>query len=239
MTTFALMHGGQHGGWCWELLTPELEAAGFGVVAPDMPIDDPAAGAAEWAGAVAAALDGVSDDVVAVAHSMGGLALPVLASLRPVRHMVFLGAMVPVPGQAFLEYLGTAEGQTAISMPMDDSEPDELGRGAFSWNRSRTYFYPDVPEPLARRAWERLRANALTVFTETCPIDTWPDVPATSVVMTEDAAVPPAWARAVSAGRLGSELVEFPGGHSPFLSRPQELAQVLIGIAERAPAATR
>jgi pimeloyl-ACP methyl ester carboxylesterase len=110
MTTFALMHGGQHGGWCWELLTPELEAAGFGVVAPDMPIDDPAAGAAEWAGAVAAALDGVSDDVVAVAHSMGGLALPVLASLRPVRHMVFLGAMVPVPGQAFLEYLGTAGG---------------------------------------------------------------------------------------------------------------------------------
>ena len=28
MTTFVLIHGGFHGGWCWDYLIPELEARG-------------------------------------------------------------------------------------------------------------------------------------------------------------------------------------------------------------------
>lgn len=237
MTTFALLHGGQHGGWCWDLLVPELEARGHRAVAPDMPIEDPEAGAREWARSIADAL-GDDDDVVAVAHSMGGMALPVLAATRPVRRMVFLGAVVPVPGLSFLEYLATPEGAQAVTMPMGpDQEPDELGRGACSWATARTYFYPDVPEDRARWAWEHLRSNALTVFVEQCPLDAWPDVPATTLVLTEDAAVSPDWQRLVSRGRLGSDLVELPGSHSPFLTRPAELADALVRIADGAPVA--
>jgi pimeloyl-ACP methyl ester carboxylesterase len=232
MTTFALLHGGQHGGWCWDLVVDELAARGFRAVAPDMPIEDPAAGAREWAQSVSDALGDTDDDVVAVAHSMGGMALPVLAAMRPVRRMVFLGAVVPVPGMSFLEYLGTPEGAQAVTMPMGpDQEPDELGRGACSWATARTYFYPDVPEDLARSSWEKLRSNALTVFVEPCPLDTWPDVPSTSLVLTEDAAVSPDWQRLVARGRLGSDLVELPGSHSPFLTRPAELADALVRIA--------
>jgi pimeloyl-ACP methyl ester carboxylesterase len=232
MTTFALLHGGQHGGWCWDLVVDELATRGFRAVAPDMPIEDAAAGAREWAQSVADALGETDEDVVAVAHSMGGMALPVLAALRPVRRMVFLGAVVPVPGMSFLEYLSTEEGARAVTMPMGpDQEPDELGRGACSWATARTYFYADVPEPLARSAWEKLRSNALTVFVEPCPLDTWPDVPSTSLVLTEDAAVSPDWQRLVARGRLGSDVVEIPGSHSPFLTRPAELADALIRIA--------
>jgi pimeloyl-ACP methyl ester carboxylesterase len=240
MTTFALMHGGQHGGWCWDLLVPELEARGHRAVAPDMPIEDPEAGAREWAQAVADALGDTTDDVVAVAHSMGGMALPVLPTLRPVRRMVFLGAVVPVVGSSFADYLATAEGALAVTMPMGpDQEPDELGRGACSWRTAQTYFYPDVPEDRARWAWERLRSNAITVFTERCPLETWPDVPSTSLVLTEDAAVSPDWQRMVSSGRLGSDLVELPGSHSPFLTRPAELADALVRIAAGAASSDR
>jgi pimeloyl-ACP methyl ester carboxylesterase len=231
VTTFALLHGGQHGGWCWDLLVDELAARGHRAVAPDMPIEDEAAGAREWAQSVADALGDV-DDVVAVAHSMGGMALPVLATIRPVRHMVFLGAVVPVPGMSFLEYLGTPEGSQAVTMPMGpDQEPDELGRGACSWATARAYFYPDVPEDLARSSWEKLRSNALTVFVEPCPLDAWPDVPSTSLILTGDAAVSPEWQRTVARGRLGSDVVELPGSHSPFLTRPAELADALVRIA--------
>jgi pimeloyl-ACP methyl ester carboxylesterase len=233
MTTFALMHGGQHGGWCWDLVVDELAARGHRAVAPDMPIGDDAAGAREWAASVAEALGDDGDDVVAVAHSMGGMALPVLAGLRPLRRMVFLGAVVPMPGMSFVEYLGTPEGCLAVTMPMGpDQEPDELGRGACSWATARRYFYPDVPESLARSAWERLRANALTVFVEPFPLDAWPDVPSTTLVLTEDTAVSPDWQRLVSRGRLGSDLVELPGSHSPFLTRPGELAEALVRIAQ-------
>ena len=108
MSTFALVHGGAHGGWCWELVVPELERLGHSVVAPDLPIEDEANGARAWADVVVEALEGVGDDVVVVGHSLGGMAVPVVASLRPVRRMVFLAAMVPVPGMVYLDVPGDA-----------------------------------------------------------------------------------------------------------------------------------
>ena len=44
--------------------------------------------------------------------------VPVVASLRPVRRMVFLGAMVPAPGEVYREFLATQPGAlTAASEP--------------------------------------------------------------------------------------------------------------------------
>ena len=40
MAFFALMHGGAHGGWCWEEIVPRLEALGHRAVAPDLPFGD-------------------------------------------------------------------------------------------------------------------------------------------------------------------------------------------------------
>lgn len=36
MTTFVLVHGAWHGGWCWRRLTPLLRAAGHEVFAPTL-----------------------------------------------------------------------------------------------------------------------------------------------------------------------------------------------------------
>ncbi len=232
MSLFALVHGGAHGGWCWELLGPELAARGHSVVAPDLPIEDPQAGAREWAETVVGAIEEVRPrgdaDVVVVGHSLGGLALPLVPSMCPVRRLVFLGAMVPVPGQSYVEYLATEPG--AVTFVAEPRPGDELREGSVSWLAAREGFYQDCPEPLARRAWERLRPQALTVFDERCPIDAWPEVPSTYVLMTEDRAVSPDWSRRVAKGRLGADVVELPGGHSPFYSRPAELAGVLAGL---------
>jgi pimeloyl-ACP methyl ester carboxylesterase len=76
MTTFALVHGAWHGAWCWELMTPLLQQAGHDVVAPDLPCDDGSATTFDpYADVVCAALDGCDDDVVVVAHSLGGAAV--------------------------------------------------------------------------------------------------------------------------------------------------------------------
>ena len=37
MSTFVLIHGAWHGGWCWEKVKPLLTAQGHQVVAPDLP----------------------------------------------------------------------------------------------------------------------------------------------------------------------------------------------------------
>lgn len=165
-----------------------------------------------------------------VAHSISGLCAPVIATLYPLRRMVFVGGLLPVPGQSFVEHLGA--NPDAITF----AEPEEQGAGPFglTWESVREGFYHDCPEPLARRAFDELRNQSFTVFTERCPIDRWPDTPSTYVLMRDDRAVGKSWARRNAAGRVGARIVELDGGHSPFFARPAELSAVLLRSASPA-----
>ena len=59
------------------------------------------------------------------------------------------------------------------------------------------------------------------------PLERWPDVELVTILCEEDRAISPAWTRWVAAHRLRTEAVVLPGGHSPFLSRPADLADAL------------
>nr|WP_234712878.1 alpha/beta hydrolase [Mycolicibacterium komanii] len=52
------------------------------------------------------------------------------------------------------------------------------------------------------------------------------------VICTDDRVVNPDWSRRM-AHDLDADVIEIGGGHSPFLSRPQALAEVLLEIARR------
>jgi pimeloyl-ACP methyl ester carboxylesterase len=231
MSLFALVHGGAHGGWCWELLVPELERRGHAAVAPDLPIEDDAAGALENARVVVDAIPPDEDDVVVVGHSMGGLTIPLVAQMRPVRRLVYLAAQVPALGMSNLEYLATepdavvfagAENLAAGEIPAADDQ-------VLSWERAKAGFYHDVDDEVARHAWERFRRQSFTVMTERTPLEVWPEVPATCIVATEDRAVGQEWSRR-RAMEIGADLIEVEGSHSPFYSRPGELADILVGL---------
>lgn len=232
MTLFALLHGGLHYGSCWDAVSAELKRRDHRVVAPDLPVDDDSAGALRWAqvaiDAIEGEIDDESEDVVVVAHSISGLCAPVAATLYPVRQMVFVGGLLPVPGQSFAEHLGA--NPDAITFP----EPQAQGAGPFglTWESVRDGFYHDCPEPMARHAFDELRHQSFTVFTERCPIDRWPDTPSTYVLMRDDHAVGESWARRNAVGRIGARVVELDGGHSPFFSRPVELSGVLLRLGD-------
>jgi hypothetical protein len=231
MTHFLLLHGGQHGGWCWQRLQAELAARGFESTAPDLPMQDERAGAREWAAAAAGSLaaDHTGADVVVVAHSLGGMALPLTAELLGARRQVYLAATVPQPGLRYADYLATEEGRDCVIMPITKAQPGEDTRGECTWPVARDHFYSDCAEPDARWAWEQLRPRATTVFTEPATLEKWPDIPATFLVTARDRCINPEWSRRVAA-RLGAEVVELPTGHSPFLSAPGLLAEALLGL---------
>src|SRR5258708_7764679 len=108
MTTFALAHGGWHGGWCWDAVVAELTARGHPSVAPDLPATDPTAGAAAYAAVLTRALGGATD-VALVAHSLAGLCAPLVGG---VRHVVYLAAMLPEPGRSVDERARAGERMT-------------------------------------------------------------------------------------------------------------------------------
>jgi pimeloyl-ACP methyl ester carboxylesterase len=226
VSTFALVHGAWHGAWCWERLMPELEARGHRVVAPDLPSDDPAATFVTYADVVEDSLAG-EDDIVLVGHSLAGNTVPLVAARRPVSRIVYLCAVVPIPGRSFNEQ-SRIEPDTFIRGYQAGLIADDEGRS--SWadeDMARQTFFADCDERDARAAFERLRPQATAPYDVPCPIDEFPAAPCTYVLCTEDRIVNPDWSRRVARERLDAELVELPGSHSPFLSRPAALAEVL------------
>jgi len=232
-TLFALLHGGMHHGSSWDLVAAQLRARGHHVVTPDLPVDDAAAGAREWAqcaiDAIDAAVTNCGDvDVALVAHSIAGLCAPVVAANRSLRRMIFVAGLIPVPGGTFAAHL--AQNPGAITFPATLSA--DGGPFGLTWESVREGFYHDCPEPLARSAFDGLREQAFTIFTERCPVERWPDVPSSYILMTDDRAISRDWAQRMASDTARARIHTMPGGHSPFFARPKELCDLLIACCD-------
>src|SRR5262249_32794565 len=83
------------------------------------------------------------------------------------------------------------------------------------------------------RANARLRRQTVAAITETTPLASWPDVPCSYLVTGQDRVIGTGLQRRAARERITAEVVEFAdSGHSPFLSRPGELADVLAHMAD-------
>ena len=98
MSLFVLIPGAGGAAWYWHRVVPELRARGHEAVAVDLPGADESAGLPEYADAVVAAI-GAHRDVVVVTQSMGGFTGPVACTRTPVRLLVLVNAMVPLPSE--------------------------------------------------------------------------------------------------------------------------------------------
>ncbi len=222
----ALVHGAYHGAWCWEFLRPELERLGHRVITVDLPITDPTLGAAQYAQSIEDALDPTTEPML-VGHSMAGLVIPIVASRRPIKRLVFLAAFLPTPGRSANEQRATEaiDGRVAPR----NAEWTDLGDDVWMVGpkTATELFYHDAPAAVARWATQRLRPQSYAVFRETTPLTAWPDVESRSIACRDDRAINSDWVRSAARERLGSEAIDLAGGHSPFLTRPADLARVL------------
>jgi hypothetical protein len=58
-----------------------------------------------------------------------------------------------------------------------------------------------------------------------------PSLRCTYVVCSEDQIINPEWSRR-KVREIGADIVELPGSHSPLISRPPALADVLLRVAD-------
>ena len=115
MTSFILIPGAGGIAWYWHRLTPLLEAAGHEAIPVDLPGDDAKAGLRDYADIVVAAI-GARADVVLVAQSLGGFTAPLVCERARVSRLVFVNAMIPLPGErvgAWGEATGSGAAGTA------------------------------------------------------------------------------------------------------------------------------
>jgi pimeloyl-ACP methyl ester carboxylesterase len=227
MATFALVHGAWHGAWCWELLAPELERRGHRAVTMDMPSEDPEATFSDYADVVLAALPEEEDDVVVVGHSLAGNTIPLVAARRPLRRLVYLCALIPVPGRSFAEDSGQAEIPMVIYRNGLGELDEQRRRRWVDFELVWSEMYADCDEATARAAFDRMRLQCVVPYRVPCPLEAMPEVESVYVMCAEDRMINPAWSRAAAPERLGVQPVELPGGHSPMYARPRELADLL------------
>jgi hypothetical protein len=89
-------------------------------------------------------------------------------------------------------------------------------------------FFPDCNPETARWAASRLRRQYWRYWEEPNPLTSWPDTEMRAIVCQDDRLISIDWARRVLPAELGVTPAELPGGHSPFLSRPAALADMLL-----------
>lgn len=217
-----------HGAWCWRDLIPELEARGHTAVGPDLPCEDAAAGATEYADCVEAAL-GAAQDVVLVGHSLGGRSLPLLAARRPVRAMIFLCCVPtgvgPVTPEAYAGMVTSMFRGAQVARRADGAQRMEA-------RSAQAVFYHDCAPEIATWAASCLRWQGERPRADALPLSAWPDVPLQVILARHDRAVQFEWAQREARRWLGGrEPLLLDGDHSPFLSRPAELADLLVACA--------
>jgi pimeloyl-ACP methyl ester carboxylesterase len=219
MSVFVLVPGAGGAAWYWHRVVPELRARGHEAVAVDLPGADESAGLPEYADAVAEAIGG-RHDVVLVAQSMGGFTAPVVCARIPVRLLVLINAMIPLPGEtpgAWWDNTGWEPARIAAARA--GGYPAEFDLA--------TYFLHDVPAEVVATGEGHNFPEADIAFGQPCAIERWPDVPTQVLAGRDDRFFPLEFQRRIAEERLGVAVDPVPGGHLVALSRPAELTDRL------------
>lgn len=227
--TFGLVHGSWHGAWCWDLLSDELKALGHNPVAMDLPIDDPAANFDNYAEAVVDALAN-EENLVLVGHSRAGNVLPRAAGLLATKKLIYLcSSFEPAT-------IGHTSEEERGLIPIRNSVAFENGiisldgdMTKYDDNMARRLFFSELSEEMREWAVSKLRPQRRSQ--DEPRLQSWPDLPQEYIVCTGDRVLNPEWSYYMARNRLGIEPIKLHGGHSPFLSRPKELAKLLVDLA--------
>jgi pimeloyl-ACP methyl ester carboxylesterase len=222
MSIFCLVHGSTQGPRGWELLVSELKARGHDCICVDLPTDQPDSSATAYARAIGKALEKSKSPIV-VAHSASGLFLPLVPEYATVSRLVYLAAVLPMPGESFL---------SQFQRDQEMYRPDFVGKDPTKDEAlACQYLFHDCPPNVSQWALSTLRLMfAKEAIVERSPLARWPDVPSSYISCSEDRALNPDWWGTAARERLRADPIRIEAGHAPHVTRPATLATILDSL---------
>ena len=226
MRRIVLVHGAWHGPWCWSPVLARLDEGGVPAVAVELGLAD----LHDDAAIVTKAIEEGDGPVVLVGHSYGGAVITEAGAHPSVEHLVYLCAFAP---DAF-------ETVTGLALDHDGPHGDLVGAvvrhddGTFTLDPALApdALYGDCEEGDVSLALGLLRPQGATTFSQSPDDVAWRRRPATYIVCGADRGVPASLQREMAERIPDVTIVEWPeSSHSPFFSRPAELAELLAGLA--------
>ncbi len=232
--TFVLVHGGFHGGWCWQRLAPLLRERGHSVFTPTQ------TGCGERSHLMSAGitLDTFIDDitqvltledlkdVVLVGHSFGGIAITGVADRLPrrLKQLIYLDSLILQGGQCAFDLLEPAVVQSRV-------QAAQANGGVWIEPPPPAFFGLSEPEDIAFLQG-RLTPQPLGVYTSPLRLahPVGHGLPAVYVHCTAPLygglALTRDWVRA-----SGMREVELATGHDAMVSAPAALADLLCALS--------
>lgn len=218
-----LVPGSWHGAWAYDKVAERLQDDDVAVTVIDLPSNDGASGLADDAAAVRAALDDIQVPTVVVGHSYGGIAVSEGAAGAPnAVGLVYLAAFMLDEGESLLDAM---QHQLPEWIALDESTGSHIAQ------RSEEVLYGDCPPDVAADAAARLSRQSVAAIATPQTRAAWQSVPSTYLICDEDRAVPPPVQEAMS--QRAQTVRRVPASHSPFLSRPDDVADVVLAALDR------
>ncbi len=219
-----LVHGAWADGSCWSKVILLLQSKGYKVTAAQIPLtsleDDIAV--------TRRLLSACPNPTVLVGHSYGGAVITGAATETPqVKALVYITAFGLDEGES-LDSLAEQGPPSAGSAAV---EPDQSG---FLWiNREKFHkaFAADVTNDEAAVMAAVQRPLSVQSFADPEKSVAWKTIPSWYLVCTEDQMIPPD-AQKQLAQRMRATVRSVPSSHAPFMSQPQEVADIIALAAE-------
>lgn len=240
MSTYVLIHGSWHGGWCWDKVKPLLEAQGHRVIAPDLPghgqdrtpISE--ISLQRFVDRVCQVLDAQPEPVILVGHSMGGVVVTQTAEARPekIQTLVYLCAFLPRNGESLLQ-LAQQDRETLILPNLIINEAE--GYHAVKEEAIPEVFYQDCSAEDVAWAQARLAPQeALAPVATPVQISEsrFGRIPRVYITCLRDQTLGPALQKQMYTATPCRQVLPLDSGHSPFFSAPAALTAHLAAAAE-------
>ena len=233
MSRIILVHGAWHGAWCWNQLIPLLQQAGHQVIAPDLPGHGSDAtprnkiSLKRYVASLETLL--LSDDqpAVLIGHSMGGVVISQLAERHPekIEKLIFVCGFLLKNGETVATKNGSKPALLGENMRISE---DGLSV-TINPEAIEEIFYHDCDPAEAASAKARLTPQAAAPINSAVQLtaDNFGKVPRDAIVCLQDRAIHPDLQREMYRDGNCAELFELDSGHSPFLSMPGQLAEVI------------
>lgn len=238
MATFVLVHGGWHGGWCWQKVIPFLEAASHEVYAPTL------TGLGERASALSPAIGletHIQDivcileeknlhEVILVGHSYGAMIITGVVDQVPERiaHLIYLDTFVPRDGESMADI-------SPIVIGLLRRQAQAHGDG---WRVPSQGTYGVTTEP--DRSWVLSKVTPHPLKTLEQPLHLKnpaivSEKPRTHICCTDDGFLFSLLRRILGRRALppreeGWRLRQLPTGHDAMVTMPRELADLLLEV---------
>jgi len=237
MSTFVLIHGASHGGWCWYKVVAALEKHGHTVLAPDLPghgrDKTPIAEVTlqRYVDSVCALVDSQREPVILAGHSMGGRIITQVAEERPdrIKWLVYLAASIPQNGQSLVN--NPEPDRESLSLSNMVVSPDQISF-IFRETVLKEAFYEDCTDEDIALA--KLLLVPQPMAPVTTPVRTsaakWGRVPRIYIECLQDRAMTPAYQKRLYTMSPCQKVLSLNTSHSPFFSAPEELAQHLMAL---------